>query len=204
MAFGRGKNKTADEAKPSSKPEQSKKAPKAKKAKKGGLLDKVGVKSEVVKSSSDVETEKMNDLLKQAWRYVRDRIDAATNDFYKTGSFEMLEMYMERPAIDATKAHLSGLRANKIYLSQPDRAKTNPKLEIVPGSVKMRGGKPEEFTVRETFSDFAKQELASSPNPEQWTTQDKLDGKQTVIEAVVRIYGGQEYKLHSVTRLEDE
>ena len=175
-------------------------APK-KPAKKGGfsLLNAIGVKTEAKPTDSDRARAEIHATCEDGYWFLRQMIDKAIMDFYKTGSFDKLEQFVDRPALDAMREKLGELRERQILWMQPDRSKRKPHLKIVEsGLVLNRQGLPTRFVVEERFVDRSVHQFFEGGQPTQAL---ECPGRERTIRATVDVRDGEHYTLRSVTEI---
>lgn len=166
--------------------------------KSGSFLDRIGLHVEKAPTPQEERSRERDEQIKAAWVWLRKSIDKGINHYYRSGSFEQLERVVDRPALDALQNELHELRSDNIYWEQPNRqTATEPVITVQ--DVKMGTDRGiSEFTIRERFKDFS---------THQRVVDNKLvpdavaNGKERVIEAVVSVRGGSDYKLRSVRQV---
>ena len=164
----------------------------------GGFLSALGVKTEPVATVADKKVAEREEQIKVAWKYLRSRIDLAIHEYYRSGTFEKLEEFVERPALDALKQELHALRSENIFWQQPKRqAATEPEYVVV--HVELNKQKqPVKFVIRERFKDFS---LHQRVVDGELVPESSAPGTERVIEATVSVRDGSSYKLHSVRQV---
>lgn len=171
------------------------------KPKKKGLLDRIpGIQTEAVPTADQQEATERHDKIRMAWQYLRDRIDKATKHYYATGSFDKLEEFVERPALDLMKEHLTRLRNEGVYWEQPTRQQiTEPRIRVVSEELNKRG-QPTNFIVEERFKDFS---VYSRLQGDGTYLQDaRADGRERTIQAHVVVRNATDFRLVSVIEVE--
>jgi len=165
---------------------------------KKGFLDRLGVHVEKVPTPAQERNIDAEDKIKKAWVYLRARIDAGINNYYRKGEWDQLEEFVERPALDALKQELHALRSDNIYWEQPDRkTATEPHLTVMEVKNDVEG-RPSEFTIRERFLDFS---VLSRVENRSLSPLARSEGTERVIEAVVSVREGSKFKLRSVRQV---
>jgi hypothetical protein len=165
------------------------------KKKSGGFAAALGIKTEAVPTATDKVKDERQKKIQLAWDYLRDRIDKSIHDYYRTGTFDRLEQFVERPALDALKSELSELKAQNIYWHQPDRTVTTQRqIKVISEELNKRG-QPTRFVIQERFKDFS---VHQRIEPGQLVPEARAPGTERVILATVNVNNGHEYKLHSV------
>lgn len=171
------------------------KTPKPKKSRKS-FADMLGLKTEAKQTENDKAQAEIQRLCEDGYWFLRQMLDRAVVDFYRTGEFTKLEELVERPALDALKAQLSDLRSRRILWVQPERSKRKPKLTVIPtGLVTNRRGQPTRFIIEERFVDRSVHQYYVKDEADH---QEECPGRERVIRATVDVHNGQTFKLRSV------
>lgn len=171
---------------------------KKKKGKKGGLLKAIGINAEAAPTDDALVKKDRHNKIELAWVFLRDRIDKATHEYYRSGSFQQLEQFVERPALDAMKEELTRLREEGIYWHQPDRpVHTNPQFEVVSEQLN-KNGQPTRFVIQERFIDHSAFYLIDGSELQPLAAN---EGEERVVRATVNVRGGSEFRLHSVIEI---
>ena len=168
----------------------------------GGILSAIGITTEPAATEADKKKAEREEQIKAAWWYLRNRIDGAIHDYYKTGTFSKLEQFVERPALDLFKQELHSLRAANIFWQQPHRkTATEPTYTVVHVDFN-KDKQPTRFVIRERFRDFSVHQRVVRRDGEQVLIPDSsAPGTERVLEATVTVTGGSSYMLHSVRRV---
>jgi hypothetical protein len=171
------------------------------KKKKGGLLRAIGVNAEAAPTDEAVSKRERQSKIELAWVFLRDRIDKASHEYYRSGSFKQLEQFVEKPALDLMKEQLTKLREDNVYWHQPDRqAQTEPRYNVISEQLN-KNNQPTSFVIEERFSDHsALYEIAG----EELLPLSTNEGQERVIRATVNVRGGSEFLLHSVLEVRSQ
>jgi hypothetical protein len=170
------------------------------KGKRGSLLERVGLQTERVATPSEERDKSRDETIKKAWLYLRGRIDKGIRHYYQTGSWDKLDEFVDRPALDALKQELHTLRQDDIYWEQPDReVNTSPHLTVIDVKTDAEE-RPIEFVVRERFEDFS---VLSHVDGGVATPIAHANGDERVMEVTVSVRDGSKFKLRSVRQVSD-
>lgn len=171
--------------------------------KKGGILDSLGVSTEVVATPEDQATKNRHATMESIWVYLRDQIDKAIHDYYVSDSFSKLEDLIDRPAIDALKADLQALKADDVYWHQPNRkTETNRVIKIVKEELNKKGF-PTQFQVEETWNDFSVHRRIKK-NENSLDLLSRAPGHERKLLITINIIGGETYRVESIVRAGDD
>jgi hypothetical protein len=176
-------------------------APKSSSKKKGGFARAIGLQTEVVASQEQLQDNEMTKKVIQAWVYLRGRIDAGIQNYYKSGDFAAIEEVVEEPALGALKQQLYLLRSQSIHWQQRGkRIDTNPNFVV--GEIETTPkGQPTKFTLRERFNDYSVHNYVVDANTV--LPHAVANGEERVIEVVVNVIEGRIFRLHSVRQVRD-
>lgn len=167
-----------------------------------GLLDKLLSKSgaKVTKAPSEDQTirETRHKRLQHAWAYLRQTIDQGINQYFDTGSTEMLRTHMESPALERLEQQLQMLADSGVRWSQPNRKKrTQAAISVIDEIIDQRG-LPQEFTVQEEFNDYS---LLEQHDQGRKVAEVAHNGERRIFQATVVVRGPQDYRVKDIRRV---
>jgi hypothetical protein len=173
----------------------------AKSSKKRGVLGAIGVETEAVKTADRAQAEKNRHNAQRVWKYLRDTaLDKALAHYYETGDFSALEEVAEGPALAALKAQHSKIREQGFATYQPDRGETDAEVRVVGDPVTDAQGHVTQFTVQETFNDYAIDAARDSSGALEPVSQ--ADGSRARVRVIVNVYAnGSQFKIYQVIDL---
>lgn len=155
----------------------------------------MGVKAEAAPTEDAVVEKDRHKKIELAWVFLRDRIDKAIHEYYRSGSFQQLEQFVERPALDSMKEELVRLREQNVYWHQPDRpVHTNPQYKVISEQLN-KNGQPTSFVIEERFIDQSAFYIIDDRELQPLSVN---EGHERVIRSTVHVRGGSEFLLHSV------
>jgi hypothetical protein len=126
-------------------------------ANKTSAAQRLGLNVSKVPTQEEEIEKGLHDNVLRAYGYLRGRIDKGARHYYSTGSFDKLEEFVARPALDLMCDRLQTLRSANIYWELPNREETTqPDPRVIASGLKLDAeGRPIEFVVEERFLDYS-------------------------------------------------
>lgn len=185
--------------KPAKQPKADKKADKKEK-KGGGLASAIGLKAKVEPKKTDDEVlrERHKKICVEVWGYLRNQVDKSVGAYFiapeggsRDREFRNLSRFLEGPALERMKLHLSALDEAGLFPNAGERASTRPQIRVVGEPELDSNGRPSSFTIEERWYDItAYQRLLEGGH----VNEAQCQGDERIMRATVKVYG-KEYRI---------
>lgn len=175
--------------------------PEPKKEKKGGgIASAMGIKAKVEPKQTEdsVARERRAKVCVEVWGYLRNQVDKSVNAYFispegadRDLEFTRLSRFMEGPALERMKLHLSALDGAELFPNPGERPSTRPQVRVVGEPELGSDGRPTSFIIEERWYDItAYQRLLDTGH----VNESQCQGDERIMRATVKVYG-KEYRI---------